>query len=371
MNKKIRLGSKMKKEIGSNFWQNRDFYKNKDYNIEKILKDIQIEEENYKFFSAARQAITFALRDSKIKNIRALIPEFTCYSVIEPFLLEKGEVFSYPVLKNNLSIKVSKLNNLIDENNINVLLIHPYFGFNTIIYDEELRDDLVVIFDDTQGIYSNFNYDFYDYKLVSLRKWGPLVDGSLLVKKDSFNIVEDFKENKRLTPIMMEAMDKKAKYMDENKGDKDIFLSLYREGLNCIRENKDLNRISEESLISQTYMDIDDLKKKRNNNFKSLLDFNWCYIGRPIFNEIDDDIVPLFFPFYVNDNRKDLQKFLAKNNIYAPIIWGRPDYYKEKDIILDRNTEYIYNHILCIPIDQRYDLDDMNKVKRVLEDFEK
>ena len=75
---------------------------------------------------------------------------------------------------------------------------------------------------------------------------------------------------------------------------------------------------------------------------------------------------PFYFPILVKEGRSELQQFLAKNDIYATIIWKCPQIYEGK---IDVSAQYIYDHILCLHVDQRYNLDDMNLIMMTLVDF--
>ena len=45
-------------------------------------------------------------------------------------------------------------------------------------------------------------------------------------------------------------------------------------------------------------------------------------------------------------------------HIYAPVLWP----VQTKDVLINEEVEYIYSHILMLPIDQRYSIDDMIKI---------
>ena len=66
---------------------------------------------------------------------------------------------------------------------------------------------------------------------------------------------------------------------------------------------------------------------------------------------------PLYFMLYV-ENRSDLQRKLAEHHIYAPVLW--PVVYDE--VLVNDTVKCLYDHLLAIPIDQRYDENDMQKV---------
>ena len=66
--------------------------------------------------------------------------------------------------------------------------------------------------------------------------------------------------------------------------------------------------------------------------------------------------------------RKELQQYLASKDIYATVIWGCPEEYKET---IDEDSKYVYDHILCFHVDQRYDETDMNRILNVLKEYYK
>ena len=81
----------------------------------------------------------------------------------------------------------------------------------------------------------------------------------------------------------------------------------------------------------------------------------------PVFEELPENVVPLYFPILCM-NRKEIQSTLVQNSIYAPIVWPKD----EKCPKISIDSDYIYDHILCNPIDQRYSIDDMERIADVL-----
>lgn len=104
-------------------------------------------------------------------------------------------------------------------------------------------------------------------------------------------------------------------------------------------------------------------QKRRCSNYKFLLDrlkvVKDCQILCDKMDEVNS--APLYFMVYVND-RVDLQRDLAEHHIYAPVIW--PVVYDE--VLINDTLKYIYDHILAIPIDQRYDEHDMERIVKVI-----
>ena len=64
---------------------------------------------------------------------------------------------------------------------------------------------------------------------------------------------------------------------------------------------------------------------------------------------------------YVQD-RKALQSELIKDAIYAPIIWPVED----EAVLINDEVKYMYEHLLAIPCDQRYDVVDMQRIIEII-----
>ena len=73
---------------------------------------------------------------------------------------------------------------------------------------------------------------------------------------------------------------------------------------------------------------------------------------------------PLYFTIYVKD-RPALQKLLAQDSIYAPVIWPVED----ERVLINDEVKYIYEHILAIPCDQRYDEKDMQRALDIINNY--
>ena len=61
------------------------------------------------------------------------------------------------------------------------------------------------------------------------------------------------------------------------------------------------------------------------------------------------------------DNRDDVQKKLAENGLYAPVLWPLCDEAKA----ICENSNYVSEHMLALPIDQRYDWDDIEDIAKM------
>ena len=120
--------------------------------------------------------------------------------------------------------------------------------------------------------------------------------------------------------------------------------------------------MSETSAKVQANLDKENLKRKRRENFRLLEEFLKGPIQK-VFT-LGSKEVPLYYPIVVKD-RASLQKHLVSNAIYAPVVWPKD----EIQPVQCDGAENAYQNLLCIPIDQRYDTDDMNRVVETINGF--
>lgn len=360
----------MQREIGSNFWISPE-----EINKESLVitpKQFGCDGSDFVLMSTGRSATLFVLDDIEKRNANvrkiAVVPSFTCHTVIEPFLAKGYEVYSYHVDKGLMADAYDILKQ-IRRVNAGVLIFHKFFGWDTIrnmdaIIPQLKELGIVTIEDCTQNLYSTFNKENVDYYVGSIRKWCGVPDGGFAVCRHGEFENKPQCSDKDLEQTKREAAILKYKYLFENKGNKQTFLSKYRKAEDILNNQDNYYSISELSTRLQSNLDVEYVINQRKENFKSLVDgLEGCNVRdiRLIFNELNKNEVPLYCPILCSD-RKTVQSYLARHDIFAPIIWRKADCCP----IVDVEADYLYAHILCIPIDQRYDSDDMKKVISVL-----
>ena len=155
------------------------------------------------------------------------------------------------------------------------MLLHGYFGFNTL---EALKEIIVeirakgifVIEDLTQTLYSEFVHLDADFFIASLRKWGPLPDGGLVLSR---NIPLDSKPAQtdvELEESKLKAMHAKYLYMEKNIGQKPNFLGLFREAEALLGQQDSYYTMGIKSKAIQANLNITHLRKQRRANYTSL-----------------------------------------------------------------------------------------------------
>jgi len=359
-------------EIGGNFWFGPDtlsYPKVINLNLQYVSKEEQIV-----YTSTGRSAIKLILQNLTKKNKKALLPIFTCDSVIKPFIQEGYKVSFYNV-EESLQINSEHLKECIEALNPDIVFFQSYFGFATLqnirlIYNWIKNKDIIIIEDLTHCWLSNFDKRGADYYLLSLRKWLEIPDGGAAICNDKNLIFKKqlFKENDGLIELFTKAALMKEEYTKNlDTSLKPEFRRLYYKAENLLDSEDEIYKISNLSKAIINSASLENIKSKRRNNFLLLLN-NLKENSRvkTIFGTLNEEVVPLYFPVYVNLNRQKLQNYLAENEIYCPIHWPLPDIINRE---LTSNAEFIYKNLLSIPCDQRYDEKDMQRIVQALVDY--
>lgn len=358
----------MLSEIGSNFW----ISPNEGKSGIPLYPPFQFgyKGTDYVWMSTGRSATRLVLqtiqeRNSNVKKV-ALLPPFTCHTVFEPFMDFGYEIHTLP-FNQDLSISAEDILHYQENYSAGVVLVHRYYGFDTLpdfnkAVNVLQRKGVVVIEDCTQCLYSNFPVSDADYVVASIRKWCGVPDGGFAICKEGHFLKKPTQSDKAMVEAKRIASELKYQFLFEGKGDKPSFKAKYREGEELLDNQTDFYAIGELSAAIQAELDVELLKKKRRGNFKVLMDGFQNKKGiKVVFNILPTDVVPLYFPILVDD-RETMQDLLADNDIYAPVVWPKAD----NCPAIDQVAETIYDKILCIPIDQRYDVDDMQRIVNVI-----
>ena len=357
----------MLKEIGSNFWINLEELQYDSNRIDNTV--FRFDYDDIALTSTGRGAIALVLCDLPDDRKKALLPSFTCESVIEPFI-QCGYDVSFYRIHDDLTIDFECLQSQAETEKPTVVYFHRYFGFDTLKQCEEniqflKHHGISIIEDTTHSLYSKFNRLESDYQIGSFRKWAALPDGGYALKKQgNFQKKPSIQDN-QLVAAKLKAMTSKYEYMIHGKGSKETFLKQYAEAEAFIENQDAVYSMSDVSISIQGYLDIDELKRARRNNYQLLLDHIENKAIKPLFPCLPCSVTPLYFPLFCDVRRNELQAYLRENSIYAPIIWPQNAY---SDAIKYHN-EKLYFDMLCIPCDQRYGEEEMLRLARLINLF--
>lgn len=359
----------MLSEIGSNFWLNPN------ETLDRIPlgtpAQFNCKGSDYAWLSTGRSAIQFVIntierRNPNIKKV-AVLPSFTCDTVFEPFLKSGYDVFYYPIERDLRTTSDAILETVIKHDAF-IVLFHRYFGFDTLDGQVDRMCDFLreqgkyTIEDCTQCLYSDISRADSDFTVGSIRKWTGTPDGGFAVCREGVFNEKPQRPDKDLEEAKIKASYTKYRYLFEHNGDKGEMLAMYRAAEDILDNQEEIYNISETSAKVQASLNVNDLKSKRRANFELLSKELKQYV-KPVFT-LKDSEAPLYFPVLVDD-RGALQKHLVANAIYAPVVWPKDD----KQPRQYDGAENAYEHLLCIPIDQRYGLDDMERIIEVIKKF--
>ena len=195
-----------------------------------------------------------------------------------------------------------------------------------------------------------------------MRKWSGVFDGGFAVCREGLFCQKPTLIDEKLQDAKKEASKLKYEYLFEGKGDKSEYLSKYKESEEILSAQSRFYSISDLSISILSNLDVQELEMKRRLNYEVITEgLIGCTDIKVIFEEIKKDEVPLYCPILCG-NRDEAQKKLIENSIYAPVVWPKADCCP----LVDGDANYLYEHILCIPIDQRYNVYDMRRVIDVI-----
>ncbi|NLL78201.1 MAG: DegT/DnrJ/EryC1/StrS aminotransferase family protein [Clostridiales bacterium] len=344
------------------------------------LKEVEKYNKKYcAYTQSGREAIAWALR-SLAENVPAiskecLIPAYMCDTVFFPFEQEGWNLHFYHIGK-NLEADLEKLRRQIENIRPGLLFIHPYYGVDTwkpmrSLLKEWRSQGIYIMEDVTQSYYLEEAGREADYVIGSLRKWYPVPDGGFVVSDIPLSR-KKLPECKEFVHKRLELLTEKWEYLHGEKGEeekralKEDYLGKNRKMEEWLDKLSDVNGISEVSKDMLSRVDEDACKKARNENYKRLFDaLKESKSVRPVLMMSEEKSAPLYFPVYAKE-REELQEFLRKRDIYAPVLWPVG---KENENLLSENEQYIFDHLLALPMDQRYGREAMEQMIDAIRDY--
>lgn len=325
-----------------------------------------IEDEGRVLYSLCREALYEIARVHGDSRKKVLIPAYTCMTVASPFI-EKGWECGYYSIDRQLRVDGKHLMAMASQFHPDIVVAHPFYGMDFNEIEIALLKDIksmgiTLVVDLTQCAFSKQRLPFVDYYVGSLRKWMPMPDGGFLETSDERRhlFCEERDCNTDFATKQADSMYLRGLYFEnDDQTVKDISRRINKEAVLSARAKTTPHRIAP---LSYAIMKSEDEEKNvscRISNFKVLFDGlkgNGKY--KPVCQDIADvTTAPLYFTIYT-EIRQEMQKKLAESHIYAPVIWPLGT----EDMLVSKDVRYIYDHILAIPCDQRYDREDMNKI---------
>lgn len=345
-------------EIGSEFWIDDNNSVEDNNEMPSWLRRYG----NIVLTTSGRGALSLLLDHVKPRVKSVLLPSYICDSVILPFEQAGYELTYYDVDKYLKPINIDMIKN----SNVGIFLHMGYFGFSTneIISDLILSlksESVITIEDVTHTLFSQRNKPIEsDFIIGSIRKWFGIPSGGFLASDKTINF-ELIDANVDFINIRRLSLNQKFEYMRSgNESIKSTYLSGFNRAEHILDEDVKPYKIDHESEVIIKNLDDKELKCYRQRNYKFLLKHLRDVGGiEVLFSDIENDVTPMFFPIYVKSNRDELRSRLIEKEIYCPVHWPIP---KQVNGHLNITTKIIYDSILSIPCDQRYQIEDMRRI---------
>lgn len=327
------------REIGSEFW------------------DVPVTDNIYCLFSkstqwylSGRSALQAIISD--LGEVRSIsLPSWCCDSMIKPFMDAGFDVHFYPVYWQEGLIQEIHLDS-------DVLFLMDYFGYTG------QRPNLgnyegIVIRDITHSLFST-SYDDADYYFGSLRKWCGVWTGGYAWTKNGHSLNPGNKDDSKYISLREVAMSQKAEYINGEREDKG-YLKVFDEAEDYL-ETVGVAPATDRDVALAEHMDVKTIVNRRRANAEVL---RKAFSDWLIFPDMDSTDCPMFVPILIPDRKRDaLRCYLINNEIYCPIHWPVSKYH-----MLDERIENIYENELSLVCDQRYTVDDMNRMVEIIKQF--
>lgn len=320
------------------------------------------------YIRTGREALMYASCNCKpSKEAVILCPAYCCWSMTAPFEFTGWTVVYYR-LNEDLTIDEEYLEGLLRGCKPDAILTMNFYGSadtRTAIAKVKAFNDNITVIEDfshcTFCLDKIFN-EQVDYYVTSIRKSIGVCDGALVLSKKPTNRKYIDAEAPDFGTLRKGAQEMKGRYAYSKSLDsKSVFLAELRQGEEMIDKLDGVHPMSEisKSMIASVngeevaYARRENMKHLRsllNGKVKMIPGLDKCYDG-----------APFSLPILV-ENRDVVQKQLAQKGVYAPVLWPIDD--KARNIC--KVSAYVSDHMLSIPIDQRYNYDDIEDIASIV-----
>lgn len=284
---------------------------------------------NSVLLNSARNALRYIIRIHNIKHL--YVPEYTCPVVWDSISEENCKYSLYKIDSNFLPTMQFDKEAYILYNN--------YFGVCAKQVMYMLENYPNTILDNAQAFFSKIYANIGN--IYSPRKFFGLPDGGIVVT--SLQKTLDLETDDSSINLMSHLLKRieygaEVAYNDFQRNDKAL----------------EYNEVKYMSKLTQKLMgniDYESIKKKRLNNYY----FLYNNLGNTINNTLLDDDIPMVYPYITND--MNLRDKLIKNKIFVATYWPN----------INEQINF-KTAIIPLPIDQRYDIDDMKHIVSIIKD---
>ena len=291
--------------------------------------------------NSGRNAFKYILKVRTPKKV--FIPNYICNSVIEP--LEELKInYEFFNIDENFEI----VQDVILKENEMIFYVN-YFALKS-NYIEKLahKYNNKLIADNTQAFFQKPLKDIDT--IYSPRKFFGVSDGGYLSTNKFLD--EDLEQD--------ESYDSSIQLLGRIDKNASSFYDCYQKAEQRLI-NQPIKKMSNLTQSILSSIDYKNIIRKRKENFE----FLYKELGNMnlINMESDLDMVPFVYPFMIEDD--SLRQKLIESKIYIAKYWNEV---LNRKNVSDIEKDFV-NMIFPLPVDQRYDLQDMKRIVKVIKEF--
>ena len=348
------------KEIGSEFSHCtiEDYYFSRIKDLGKAVR----------FLRCGRDAIGYVADLLDKKSGVLLMPAYCCDSMIQPFVIRGWKIEYYPINK-DFSVDINFVVSTFEKSKPDAIVLMNFFGLTdtsevisiakTKCKNIQIIEDITHTLFDIEKTYSSH----VDYYIGSIRKWMGITDGAIVIstKNDIPNITFS---NSNFIFLRSKALNLKEEYLHTNSPSiKLMYRKILSEAENSLENGKTPYLISPSSQITLDHLNCESLKNSRKWNASVLLELLKTIPEIKLPENINNILerIPFSIPIFVKD-RDIFQKRMANKGIYASVLWPLNPEAREKSAFAGE----LETTMLSIPIDQRYNAEDMKLIYKVI-----
>lgn len=278
--------------------------------------------------NCGRNALAYVLRAKKIKKLK--IPYFLCDSVCNVCKRENVDVLYYHI---GIDFKPVDLSLNSDEW---LYLVNYYGQLTNEEIDKYVQVYKRVIVDQAQS-YFQMPIEGVD-TIYTCRKWFGVADGAFLYTNEKLD--EDLPQD--------ESFDRMRFLLGRYERSANEFYDEYRAN-NKFFADEPIKRMSKLTMNLLHGIDYRKVEQIRTENFECLQ----SALG--VFNALSPRTNTFMYPLML-ENGQNIRKKLQAEKIYIPLLWPTVS----EIVSIDSLDYQMAMNILPLPIDQRYDQNDMN-----------
>ena len=295
------------------------------------------------------------------------MPAYCCHSMVVPFQ-KAGWKICYYALNEDLTVNIQYLDTMLLSVYPSAILTMNYFGCSStksVIDYIKLNCPECVIVEDFS--HCTFSFDIIynpnvDYYVSSIRKSIGVCDGSVIITNRLLNNsnvkldVSDFVKVRKDSQIL------KWEYAyTQDIKQKNIFYPNLRAQEEVLDGFNDMYRISSTSMEMLHLQNGHSIRYARQKNMEHMLKILHGHVETVCGIESCLDGAPFSFPILMH-NRDEKQKQLAALGVYSPVLWPISDEARKICAVASKMAD----KMLSIPIDQRYNYDDIEHIAQIV-----